>query len=156
MTSRPTEPHVIRRANADDSPAIETLYRELVSDPLVCVLPDQVAAIHDSPTSFLLVAEAGGTVCATALLTICPDVMYRTQPFGVIENVIVTASMRGLGIGRLLLTHAEQLAVEQHCTKLMLMSSASREAAHAFFRRFGFTSDAKHAFVKYRRQFPAP
>jgi len=35
----------------------------------------------------------------------------------------------------------------------MLLSGASRKAAHAFFQRNGFSSDTKHAFVKYRRQF---
>ena len=149
-------PSVIRRATADDASAIENLYRELVSDPLVRVLPEQIATLSDSPASFLLVAEADGAVCATALLTICPDAMYRAQPFGVFENVIVTQAMRGRGFGRLLLVHVEQLARDHHCTKLMLLSSTTREAAHLFFRRCGFTSDTKHAFVKYRRQFMLP
>src|SRR5687768_16070190 len=35
-----------------------------------------------------------GAVCATALLTICPDAMYRTQPFGVVENLVVTQDLR--------------------------------------------------------------
>jgi N-acetylglutamate synthase-like GNAT family acetyltransferase len=146
-------PHVIRQAAPDDASAIEGLYRELVSDPLIRVLPEQVAALSDSPASFLLVVEAGGAVCATALLSICPDAMYGAQPFGVIENVIVTQGMRGRGIGRLLLEYVEQLAIARHCTKLMLLSGTTREAAHAFFRRNGFASDTKHAFVKYRRQF---
>ena len=148
-------PYVIRRATPDDASAIERLYRELVSDPLIRVLPEQVALLSDSLTSFLFVAEADDAVCATALLTICPDAMYRTQPFGVVENVIVTQGMRGRGFGRLLLAHVEHLAITHHCTKLMLLSSATREAAHAFFRRCGFISDTKHAFVKYRRQFTA-
>jgi N-acetylglutamate synthase-like GNAT family acetyltransferase len=144
---------LVRRAATDDVAAIENLYCELVSDPLVRVLPGQVAALADSPTSFLLVVEAGRAVCATALLTICPDAMYGAQPFGVIENIIVTEPMRGRGIGRLLLEHVEELAITHHCTKLMLLSGATRKAAHAFFHRNGFTSDTKHAFVKYRRQF---
>jgi len=146
-------PGFVRRAAADDASAIERLYRELVSDPLIRVLPGQVAALSDSPTSYLLVVEADGTVCATALLNICPDAMYGTQPFGAIENVIVAQGMRGRGIGRLLLEYVEQLAIAHDCTKLMLLSGTTREAAHTFFQRNGFTSDAKHAFVKYRRHF---
>jgi N-acetylglutamate synthase-like GNAT family acetyltransferase len=151
-TGRQAMAHGVRRAVAEDASAVERLYRELVSDPLVRVLPKQVAALSDSPTSFLLVVEAGGAVCATALLTICPDAMYGNQPFGVIENIIVTEEMRGRGIGRLLLEYVEQLAIARDCTKLMLLSGASRKAAHAFFQRNGFSSDTKHAFVKYRRQ----
>jgi N-acetylglutamate synthase-like GNAT family acetyltransferase len=145
----------IREAAADDAPAIECLYRELVSDPSIQVLPAQVAALSASPTSFLLVAEVAGAIGATALLTICPDAMYRAQPFGVVENVVVTVALRGRGVGRILLAHIEQMAIAHDCTKLMLLSSQTRHDAHAFFRRCGFTSDTKHAFVKYRREFAA-
>jgi N-acetylglutamate synthase-like GNAT family acetyltransferase len=153
MSDQAATPCAIRRAVASDAAAIENLYRELVSDPLIRVLPEQVGTLSNSAGSFLLVAEAGGIVCGTALLTICPDAMYRAQPFGVVENIIVTQAMRGRGIGRQLLTHVEQLASKHDCTKLMLLSSIAREAAHAFFGRCGFTGDTKHAFVKYRRQF---
>jgi N-acetylglutamate synthase-like GNAT family acetyltransferase len=149
--SRPT--CVIRTATAGDAPAIEALYRELVSDPLIRVEPEQVEALSRSSTSFLLVAESGGGVLATALQTLCPDAMYRRQPFGVVENVVVSRQSRGQGIGRNLFAHVEHLAVTHECTKLMLLSSAARPEAHAFFSSCGFTSDAKLGFVKYRRNF---
>jgi N-acetylglutamate synthase-like GNAT family acetyltransferase len=146
---------VIRRASAEDAGAIQTIYRELVDDSSVRVLPEQVAALAETPASFLLVTEAEGAVCATALLTICADVMYQFQPFGVVENVVVARSNRGRGIGRQLLAHVEQLAIARDCTKLMLLSSAHRHQAHAFFRRCGFVGDTKNAFVKYRSRFSA-
>lgn len=43
-----------------------------------------------------------------------------TQPFGVVENVIVAQSMRGRGIGRLLTAYMERLALAHDCTRLML------------------------------------
>lgn len=146
----------IRRAGPDDAMAIDTLYRELVADPQVRVLPAAIAALADSPTSYLLIAEdvAGDrTVCATALLTLCPDVMYGGQPFGVVENVVVAAARRGLGIGRQLMQHLEILALRHDCSKLMLSSARSRAEAHRFFQRCGFSGTAKLAFVKYRSQF---
>ncbi len=151
----PAPPCVIREATSRDALVIESLYRELVSDPNIQVLPGQITAMAASPHSLLLVAEVDGVVCATALLTICPDAMYGTQPFGVIENIVVTPQMRGWGLGRFLLSHVERLAVSHHCTKLMLLSSHTRHEAHAFFQRCGFHSDTKHAFVKYRREFAA-
>lgn len=138
---------------AADAPLIESLYRQLVSDPLIRVEPDQIETLSRSPTSFLLVAESGGIVRATALLTLCPDAMYRRQPFGVVENVVVSRESRGQGIGSALLAHVEHLAVAHECTKLMLLSGAARSEAHTFFRSCGFTSDAKLGFVKYRRNF---
>jgi len=152
----PAPPCIIRKATSLDAPVIESLYRELVSDPHICVLPEQITAMAASPHSLLLVADVESVVCATALLTICPDAMYGTQPFGVLENVVVTPPMRGWGLGRLLLGQVERLAADHHCTKLMLLSSQTRHEAHAFFKRCGFSSDAKHAFVKYRRDFAVP
>ncbi|MEI9896879.1 MAG: GNAT family N-acetyltransferase [Chthoniobacter sp.] len=152
----PVPPGVIRQATPHDAAIIEGLYRDLVTDPGIHVLPAQLAAMAASPNSFLLVVEVDGAVCATALLNLCADAMYRAQPFGVIENVVVDPQMRGWGLGRLLIGHIERLAAEHHCTKLMLLSNHSRQEAHAFFQRCGFSSDTKHAFVKYRRQFAVP
>jgi N-acetylglutamate synthase-like GNAT family acetyltransferase len=125
----------------------------LVSDPHIHVTPEQIAALGQTPTSILLVAEIEGAVRASALLTICPDAMYGNQPFGVIENIVVAQSHRGRGIGCRLLAHIEQLATAQNCTKLMLLSNTARQDAHAFFQRCGFAGDTKRAFVKYRSQF---
>jgi N-acetylglutamate synthase-like GNAT family acetyltransferase len=151
----PGLPCVIRMAAGHDAPAIQSLYRELVDDARIHVLPDQIAAFADSPASFLLVAEMEAAVCATALLTICADAMYGNQPFGVMENVVVTRQMRGRGLGKQLLAHVEQLAINRNCTKLMLLSGSHRHEAHAFFRQCGFAGDTKQAFVKYRSQFAA-
>ena len=160
MTDAPSETlfdtgSVIRKATASDAVAIEKLYRELVSNSPISVLPEHIETLEKSQTSFLIVAEKRGVVCATALLNLCADVMYRGQPFGVIENVIVTESMRARGLGSLLLAHVEQIALEHDCSKLMLLSSVSRPVAHSFFQSCGFSGDSKRAFVKYRSQFGA-
>lgn len=154
-TPKPSPSCLVRRAAAGDTRGIELLYRDLVADPMIRVQPEQITHLATSSTSFLLVAidEVDQTLCATALLTICSDVMYGTQPFGVVENIVVSQSMRGRGVGRLLLEVVEGLAGTHRCTKLMLLSSRARVDAHGFFRRCGFTSDAKLGFVKYRRQF---
>lgn len=146
---------IFREATPADASAVQGLYRELVSDPLIGVLPEQVATLAASPASYLLVAESDHVVCATVLVTLCPDAMYRTQPFGVLENFIVTEAMRGRGVGRLLMRRVEELAVIHHCSKLMLLSGSSRAGAHAFFQRSGFAGDTKLGFVKYRRHFAA-
>lgn len=153
VSPQPDARCIIREAVPADALAIEALYRELMVDAAIRVSPEQIAAVAKLRESYLLVAEVEGEVCATVLLTICPDLMYGTQPFGVLENVVVAEARRGLGLGRRLLTYAEKLLVSHDGTKLMLLSKVTREAAHAFFRRCGFVSDRKLAFVKYRRQF---
>ncbi len=143
----------LRRAQAPDAEAIQLLYRELVSDSTIRVLPEHVATLAESPSSFLIVGCSSGIVCATALLTICPDVMYQRQSFGLIENVIVAERHRGAGIGRRLMEHIEVVGRDHDCTKLMLLSASHRHSAHRFFEAVGFEGNKKTGFVKYGSKF---
>ncbi len=146
-------PCSIRRASGADAPAVEALYRELVADGDIQVLPEHISELAESSTTFLLVAKIDDTVHGTALLTLCPDVMYGRQPFGVIENIVVAPAKRGHGLGRSLLQQIEQIAAHHDCSKLMLLSNRTRRDAHLFFGKCGFNGETKRAFVKYRRQF---
>jgi GNAT superfamily N-acetyltransferase len=140
----------IRRAQPDDAAGLEALYRELVPrDPNIRVAPERVAALEHDPHNHLLVAELDGELCGSAFLTLCLDPMYSFQPYGVVENVIVHSARRSQGAGRALLAELERVARAARCTKLMLLSSATRFGAHAFFERLGYDGVHKRGFVKY-------
>ena len=143
----------VRRARASDAGVIESLYRELVPSSPVSVLAEQVAFLESSSHSFLLLAESESEVLGVLLLTICPDAMYHCQPFGLLENLVVSKTSRGRGIGTHLVAEAERIATELDCSKLILLSSVHRTDAHRFFAAQGFSGDAKRGFVKYRSQF---
>jgi N-acetylglutamate synthase-like GNAT family acetyltransferase len=143
----------IREAQESDALTIAALYRSFVTSPHINVREDRIKAIATDLNNFLFVCEVEGLVCGTAFLTICLDVMFGNQPYGVLENVVIEESWRGKGIGNLLFEHVEELCRIRDCSKIMLMSTASREAAHRFFEQQGFTSENKRGFVKYRRQF---
>ncbi|UTH73385.1 GNAT family N-acetyltransferase [Chromobacterium sp. IIBBL 290-4] len=145
-----SKPVLIRLAKGCDAGALTALYRELTGDDAVWVEPARLDALARGSSTKVLVAEADGEVAGTAWLGFCEDVMFRAQPFAVLENVVVKASRRGQGIGEALLGEAERLCVQADCSKMMLLSSARREAAHRFFQRSGFQGDAKRGFVKYR------
>lgn len=146
---------VVRRALASDAAAIEALYRQLVSNPAVQVLPERLAELAHDPATLLLVAEQAGEVRGSLLLSLCADAMFGRQPFAVIENVVVDTRRRRVGIGEALLRHAEALCRDAACSKIMLSSAVGRTEAHRFFERRGFDGQAKRGFVKYRRQFAA-
>ena len=140
----------VRRARPEDAAAVEALYRALVvGDDNIRVEARRIEELQADPTNHLLVLEAEGEVRGTAFLTICLDPMYGFSSYGVIENIIVQASMRGGGAGRTLMSAVEQVARASQCTKVMLLSSASRVEAHGFFRHLGFDGEKKRGFVKY-------
>jgi len=142
----------IREARLGDVDTVLSLYQKLVDDGSVNIHPDVVSDLRSSPFGFLLVAENEGGVVGTALLSICQDVMYGTQPFAVVENVIVDSSYRKAGIGSSLMAEIEQICIQRDCSKILLSSSSNRVEAHKFFRKNGFSDQAKVGFVKYRSQ----
>jgi GNAT superfamily N-acetyltransferase len=100
-----------------------------------------------------MVCEVDGRVRGTVLVCVCADAMYGGQPFSVVENLVVDQECRGHEIGKALLREVERFCLSRNCSKMMLLSSASRVDAHRFFEQVGFRGDRKRAFVKYRSQF---
>ncbi len=101
---------MIRRACPDDASALTDLYKEPVpGDPNIRVDPGRVAELEGDDWNVLLVAVADAKVQGTAFLTLCRDVMYGTQPYGVIENVIVHSAFRRAGVGSALFAELEAL-----------------------------------------------
>jgi GNAT superfamily N-acetyltransferase len=143
----------VRRAMPDDAEKIAALYEQLVGNSPVAVQPERIAQIGRDKNTLLLVCGYRDDVCGTALVSLCADVMFSFQPFAVVENVVVDASVRGHGFGRTLFKNIEAFCLSRDCSKIMLLSSAEREPAHRFFERAGFSGAAKRGFVKYRRDF---
>lgn len=118
-------------------------------DRNIHVSPERIRELADDQHSHLLVIEGEQRVCGTAFLTICLDPMYGFQPYGVVENVVLSTGQRGLGFGRALMAAIEEQARRAQCTKLMLLSATSRVDAHGFFAAMGFDAAKKRGFIKY-------
>ena len=140
---------IFREAQPTDAADIQRLYLELVQDSNIRVSSESIRAIVNDEFNILVVGERSGTVVATAFMTICRDVMYGDQPFAVVENVVVTQSERGNGIGSALMDWLKLKAKSLRCTKIMLLSSSKRTEAHSFFERCGYSSELKRGFVNY-------
>jgi N-acetylglutamate synthase-like GNAT family acetyltransferase len=145
---------LVRKARPNDAAAITQLYRELVpGDQHIKVDPKRLDELADHPTNHLFVAEAD-QICGTAFLTICLDPMYGFAPYGLVENIIVTASARGTGAGRALMVAVEDATRAARCTKLCLLSTVTRVEAHAFFQHLGYDGERKRGFIKYLNRTP--
>jgi len=146
---------IVRRATGRDAPQIARLYSMLVSNPAVEVWPEQVANVAKNPDAALFVFESQGAVIGTVIVSLCADVMFGRRPFAVVENIVVDPAARGSRIGERLLDAAEAFCEAADCSKIMLLSAASRTRAHAFFERCGYAGSTKRGFVKYRAAFGA-
>jgi GNAT superfamily N-acetyltransferase len=104
--------------------------------------------ITNDPSSELFVLEKDGRVVGTYALYVMPNLSHGGRPFAIVENVVVDDTLRGQGLGRLLMDHAETRARAAGCYKLALMSNVKRAPAHAFYQSIGFEPTHK-GFTRY-------
>ena len=131
----------IRRAARRDIPSLLHLYGPRPTpddDEPGSLSPGEADAIFDridaDANQALLVAESDLRVIGSLVLVVVPNLAHRGQPWAVVENVAVHESVRGQGIGTLLMEEAVRRARGARCYKLVLSAHQSRTESHRLYR----------------------
>jgi GNAT superfamily N-acetyltransferase len=134
----------IRRAARRDIPSLLHLYNPIPTpddDESATLALGEADAIFDridaDANQALLVAESDLRVIGSLVLVVVANLAHRGQPWAVIENVAVHASVRGQGIGTLLLEEAVRRARGARCYKVVLSAHQSRTEAHRLYHKLG-------------------
>lgn len=141
-------PISFRRALGDDLPAIVALLanddlgrgREDARLPLSQPYRDAFAAIEADPNQLLSVADDGGTVVGTLMLTFVPGISRMGAWRGQIEAVRIAATHRGGGLGRRYFVWAIEVCKERQCSLVQLTSDKTRADAQRFYKSLGFVA----------------
>ena len=80
---------------------------------------------------------------------IIPNLTRNVRPYAIIENVVTRADQRGRGYATACLSFAKKLAQEANCYKMMLLTSAKNDSTLDFYRRAGYNSTDKTAFIQW-------
>ena len=82
-----------------------------------------------------LVAHFDGQLVGLALVS-----FHEGTPgsFALVEDLVVDAAHRGLGLGAAIMSRIEQEALSRGCSRLFLESGFRNDGAHAFFKKLGF------------------
>jgi GNAT superfamily N-acetyltransferase len=105
--------------------------------------PEWFADALDNPDSLLLVAEQEGVIVGFlwALVRQSPDTaMHVPRRWLLVDNVGVTESHRGQGVGRALMAHAHDWALRQGIHEVELMVWEFNQGAIAFYAELGYTA----------------
>jgi len=137
----------IRLATQTDLPAIVRMLaeddlgaqRERFEMPLPQAYYDAFEAIEKDQNQELIVAEVDGEVIGILQLMFLPSVSYQGGTRAQVESVRVTQQLRGRGIGVEIMKWAMERARQRGCHLMQLTSHKSREDAHRFYERLGFT-----------------
>ncbi|NEE07195.1 GNAT family N-acetyltransferase, partial [Streptomyces sp. SID7499] len=88
----------------------------------------------------VVVAVREDRVVGTLQLTIVPGLSRRGATRSIIEGVRIHGDERGSGLGTQLIQWAVDESRRQKCQLVQLTSDVTREDAHRFYERLGFTA----------------
>ena len=133
----------LRRAVMADAPAIRRLTRDAYAKwvPVIGREPkpmtaDYVAALRNHRIDLL---HLDGKLAALIETILEVDHLL-------IENVAVSPTLQGRGLGRKLMAHAEQLAVSQGQTEIRLYTNKMFAENVQLYRKLGYRVDREEAF----------
>jgi len=135
----------------DDLAKLLALYDHLhrTDDPLPA--QEQVEAIWvrilSDDSHLYMGGFLGETLISACNAVVVPNLTRGTRPYAVIENVVTHAEHRRTGAGTKVMRRLIDECIARGCYKIMLISSADRDSAHAFYESLGFDKKSKQAFV---------
>lgn len=145
-SGRAAEPPGIRRATADDLPAIRAVIDAAYARYLTRMDKPPAPMVRDYRPS----VEAGTTWVTgspiTAVLTLYPrdDHLY-------VENIAVDPSAQGRGLGRALMEFAEQEAASRGLNRMALVTHEAMTENQAIYARLGYVEVERRSEDGYRR-----
>lgn len=141
----------IRELDQPDLQELVALYAHLheVDDPIpsLAIVESVWKELLSSPYFRYFGAILDGQLVASCNLTIIPNLTRTCRPYGLIENVVTHRAYRNRGLGKAVLARAVEVAWEQHCYKVMLMTGRKDEATLRFYKSAGFDPKGKQAFI---------
>ena len=136
--------YVVRRVRADDAEEVFSLVKDFPPE----AIPDRqifqatFAALDDTAGNVLFVAESGGGTVVGYILLSCHPSFLANAPVAWVEEVMVANSWRRTGVGKALMTAAEDWANRLGAAYVAL---ASRRSV-PFYESLGYEHTA--AFFK--------
>jgi len=133
----------IRPARADDGPFLVSLLDQLGYPGSGPFIQDRIRELEQRVDDHLLVAQVAGRPAAFISLHFIPQLALAGD-FARISYLCVDQGFRGMGLGRLLVQRAEELARERGCDRMEVHSALRREGAHLFYDALGYFDSPKY------------
>ena len=105
--------------------------------------------IMENEDHHIIVNEVDGKIVASCSCIIIPNLTHMVRPYAFVENVVTHPDYRNKGYASECLDRAREIAEENECYKLMLMTGSKRESTLNFYRNAGYNSEDKTAFVQW-------
>lgn len=143
---------MIREITPEDFDGLMRLYTQLHGNPL----PEKTSEVLSLWNNILadknhhiIVAEENGQIASSCVCVIVPNLTHAQRPYALIENVVTDEKHRKKGLATACLDYARALAEKENCYKMMLLTGSKEESTLNFYRKAGYNSSDKTAFIQW-------
>ena len=143
---------MIREANKNDLKQILELYlflheKEIPEDNKL--LSNTWDSIIDDPNHHLIVCETDGKIVSSCVCVIIPNLTRNVRPYAFIENVVTAEHYRRKGYATACLNFAKDIALQNNCYKMMLLTGTKSDGTLEFYKNAGYNCTDKTAFIQW-------
>jgi GNAT superfamily N-acetyltransferase len=142
----------IRKADKNDLTGILRLYSQMHNIE-VPEISDEIKKVWkrilDYRDQHVIVGIKDGTVIATCVIIIVPNLTHELRPYALIENVVTDENHRNKGFASQILDYAKEIAVRENCYKIMLLTSSKEDSVLRFYEKAGYNRNDKTAFIQW-------
>jgi len=138
---------ILRQARPEDAGELSVLLSELGYPSAAEAIARRISACADVPGLSIVVALRDERLVGVVAVH-CVPTLISDAALGRITALVVSAEVRGRGVGRLLVKEAEAFAHQRGCERMELTSGDHRPGAHAFYERLGYAVEARR-FIKH-------
>lgn len=143
---------MIRELVDGDFQGLMELYMQLHDNPMPEKTPEMIEKwnrIINDEDHHIVVAEEDGKIVSSCVCVIIPNLTHGQRPYAFIENVVTDENYRGKGLATQCLNYAKEIATHNNCYKMMLLTGSKKETTLNFYRKAGYNSEDKTAFIQW-------
>ena len=97
----------------------------------------------------LIINEVDGVMVSSCVCVIIPNLTRNVRPYAFVENVVTHKDYRGKGYATQCLAYAREIAQENNCYKMMLLTGSKEQSILDFYAGAGYNSSDKTAFIQW-------
>lgn len=97
----------------------------------------------------IVVNEIDSKIVSSCVCVVIPNLTRGIRPYAFIENVVTHSEYRGHGYATECLQYAKEIAMNENCYKMMLLTGSKEGSTLKFYENAGYNSSDKTAFIQW-------
>ncbi len=142
---------MIREINSTDFDKLSDLYTQLHHNKPIEKSEANINIFNDilnDKNHHIIVVEKDGKIVSSCVCVIVLNLTHNQQPYAIIENVITDKEYRKQGLASRCLEFAKNIALENNCYKMMLLTGSKKRSTHRFYQKNGYNRFEKTGYIQ--------